>query len=177
MPEALVPRTGNHRKQSTRSEERRCNWATRLLGQDYDSSDGRGSCERVRKVVRAHLFLVVFGIDEEILLNSGRISQMRWPIMLQMVEMSKLSLRVSDSFINLGDCTQKACCFFTDDVEESSPMKEVKKYSGPVPLYAIYLVHTGGRVGLMGWLEAETEGFKMLQSRMKEKMQTTSMSY
>nr|GEV66857.1 hypothetical protein [Tanacetum cinerariifolium] len=77
---------------------------------------------------------------------------------------------VSASFINLGDCTQKTCCFFTDDVEESSPIKEVKTYSGRVQLYAIYLVHTGCSVGLMGRLEAENEGFKKLQSRMKEKM-------
>ncbi|GKB57172.1 60S ribosomal protein L17-2-like protein [Tanacetum coccineum] len=29
MPEALVPRTGTHRKQSMRSGGRRCNWNTR----------------------------------------------------------------------------------------------------------------------------------------------------
>nr|GEU85074.1 glycine--tRNA ligase, mitochondrial 1-like [Tanacetum cinerariifolium] len=39
--------------------------ATHSLGQDCDSSDERGSCERVRKVVRVNLFLVGLGIDEE----------------------------------------------------------------------------------------------------------------
>ncbi|GJY30213.1 glycine--tRNA ligase, mitochondrial 1-like protein [Tanacetum coccineum] len=39
--------------------------ATRSLGQDCDSSDERGSCERVRKVVRVYLFLAGLVIDEE----------------------------------------------------------------------------------------------------------------